>query len=331
MQKDREMEKLKQEEEEAEEQRQLAAAISAERDRRDAEEKQEAYMKSQQAESPAAELERKKAERRAVNEFLMQEEANRTALEAKAVLDAITAERAQNYAAQKMKREAFLSDMNSFSQTIEGEAAKVSQARTASASSAIYQQYRTPAVRFEDQSSTTYDPITRSQYEVSSSNNDSTGWDENIDSHATRQEGVSSFKELTSSLFAANNMNTASNARQSSEVDNNCGHRDIWGENTAYSNIHGNREVEGFTGHNESGRNNFQDVKTHRTNENNQNRSRTPVEEVEEEEGMGGAASISNILTMDERKVLSVEQRVAWKALQADLTTRRKGALIVPL
>ena len=41
--------------------------------------------------------------------------------------------------------------------------------------------------------------------------------------------------------------------------------------------------------------------------------------------GMGGATSISNILTIDERRELSVEQKVAWRALQADLTTRRKG------
>ena len=141
-----------------------------------------------------------------------------------------------------------------------------------------------------------------------------------------------SFKELTSSLFAANsantaanNANTASNMRQSSEVDNRGEHRDIWGECTSFSNVHGNRAVEAFTGHAGSNRNNYQEDTMRRSNDNSQNKSRMSVEEVEEEEGMGGAASISNILTMDERKELSVEQRVAWKALQADLTTRRKG------
>ena len=43
-----------------------------------------------------------------------------------------------------------------------------------------------------------------------------------------------------------------------------------------------------------------------------------------EDEGTGGDKSISNILTKDERRVLSPQQRAAWKALQADLTSRRK-------
>ena len=43
-----------------------------------------------------------------------------------------------------------------------------------------------------------------------------------------------------------------------------------------------------------------------------------------EDEGTGGDKSISNILTKDERRVLSPQQRAAWRALQADLTSRRK-------
>jgi hypothetical protein len=58
----------------------------------------------------------------------------------------------------------------------------------------------------------------------------------------------------------------------------------------------------------------------------NDNEGEVEVED-EEEEGTGGADSISNILTIEERKVLSPQQRAAWRALQADMSTRRQGEM----
>jgi hypothetical protein len=42
-------------------------------------------------------------------------------------------------------------------------------------------------------------------------------------------------------------------------------------------------------------------------------------------EGSGLPGGLSCILTEQERKNLNPQQRAAWRALQADLTTRRKG------
>ena len=44
----------------------------------------------------------------------------------------------------------------------------------------------------------------------------------------------------------------------------------------------------------------------------------------DEEEGEGGDESISNVLTRDERRNLTATERAYWRALQADLTTRRR-------
>ena len=49
-----------------------------------------------------------------------------------------------------------------------------------------------------------------------------------------------------------------------------------------------------------------------------------PEVEEEEEEGMGADESISNVLTMEERRALTPQDRAAWRALQLDLTTRRR-------
>lgn len=48
------------------------------------------------------------------------------------------------------------------------------------------------------------------------------------------------------------------------------------------------------------------------------------VEEDEEEEGTGALESISNILTREERRTMTTDQKASWKAKQADLHTRRK-------
>eukprot|EP01038_Epipyxis_sp_PR26KG_P006988 gene6988-9550_t len=44
----------------------------------------------------------------------------------------------------------------------------------------------------------------------------------------------------------------------------------------------------------------------------------------EEEEGMGDPDSLSHILTLEERRTLTVAQKATWKAKQNDLTSRRK-------
>jgi len=46
--------------------------------------------------------------------------------------------------------------------------------------------------------------------------------------------------------------------------------------------------------------------------------------EDEEDEGTGELSSLSNILTKDERRNLTAEQKESWRAKAADLTTRRK-------
>lgn len=49
-----------------------------------------------------------------------------------------------------------------------------------------------------------------------------------------------------------------------------------------------------------------------------------PVAEDLEEEGTGDPESISNILTLEERKTMTVEQKATWRAKQADLSNLRK-------
>lgn len=46
--------------------------------------------------------------------------------------------------------------------------------------------------------------------------------------------------------------------------------------------------------------------------------------EDEEEEGTGEAGSISNVLTLEERRKLTLAQKETWRAKQADLTEKRK-------
>jgi hypothetical protein len=55
------------------------------------------------------------------------------------------------------------------------------------------------------------------------------------------------------------------------------------------------------------------------------------VEDEDFEDGLGdiNKSSISHFLTKEERKTLSAEQRAAWRALQQDMTSKRKGKLIL--
>lgn len=49
-----------------------------------------------------------------------------------------------------------------------------------------------------------------------------------------------------------------------------------------------------------------------------------PVAEEDEEEGTGGIDSISNILTLEERRTMTTAQKEKWKVKQGDLSQRRK-------
>lgn len=52
--------------------------------------------------------------------------------------------------------------------------------------------------------------------------------------------------------------------------------------------------------------------------------ARRPMNEDDEEEGTGSSTSISNILTVEERRAMTEAQKASWRAKQADLTTHRK-------
>jgi hypothetical protein len=308
------------EEEEAEEKRQVAAAITAERIQREAElmaqekayreriEEEEAEEKRQVAAAITAERIQREAE---------QVKLEKAQLENSAVLDEIIAEKARKADAQRLKREAFLTDTNAFSETIEQEAARVSRERLLSANGTICEQYKIPAVRFCDETSQhSYQPLAppSNTGKICSSSD----WDE--DSRSSDADTSHSFKELTSSLFAAN---SASTERHSDRGNRN----DIWGDRRDYPNVNSAANVTAQRAES------YRREHNHEYGANERHGASVPTvsqtEEEEEEEGMGGATSISNILTIDERRELSVEQKVAWRALQADLTTRRKGRCYV--
>jgi chemotaxis protein histidine kinase CheA len=264
LQKDQDEKRRAVEEKEADEQRQLAASISSERERCEAE-------KLQRADALASQ----------------------TLPKLDPALDHLAVEKAKKAELQRLKREAFLSDMNAFSHAIEEEAGKAALGRKVSANSAICDLYSSSAGSVKTAPALQFDSI----------------------SHPLEKTTVpNSFSELTSSLFAANSASGGSK-------DASLGGRraagkgvDIWGESSEVPipNRAANVTV------NPSGRQKRELAVCEYSDRRN-------GRDDEFEDGTGGATSISNILTKDERMVLSTEQRVAWRALQADLTTRRKG------
>ena len=271
LQKDQDEKKRAMEEKEAEEQRQLAASISSERERCEAERLQRADAMASQ-----------------------------TLPKLDPVLDYLAVEKAKKTELQRLKREAFLSDMNAFSHAIEEEAGKAALGRNVSANSAICDQYSSSAGSVKTAPAMQFDSI----------------------SHPLEKTTVpNSFSELTSSLFAAN---SASGGSKDASLD---GRRaagkgtDIWGESSEVPSI--NRAANVTV--NPSGRQKRELAVSEYSDRRNGREVSEFDDDEEEDEGTGGAASISNILTKDERMVLSTEQKVAWRALQADLTTRRKG------
>jgi actin-related protein len=271
IQKDQDEKKRAMEEKDAEEQRQLAASISSERERCEAERLQRTDALASQ-----------------------------TLPKLDPVLDHLAVEKAKKAELQRLKREAFLSDMNAFSHAIEEEAGKAALGRNLSANSTICDQYSSSAGSVKTAPALQFDSI----------------------SHPLeRTVALNSFSELTSSLFAAN---SASGVSKDASLD---GRRaagkgvDIWGESTEVPIL--NRAANVTV--NPSGRQKRELAVSEYSDRRNGREVSDFEDDEEEDEGTGGAASISNILTKDERMVLSTEQKVAWRALQADLTTRRKG------
>ena len=312
--------RLKIEEEEAEEKRQVAVAINAERVRRETEQIMMENAQRLRVEEAEAEAEEKRQVAVAINaervrretEQIMMEKVQR---ENNAVLDEIIAEKARKADAQRLKREAFLNDTNAFSETIEQEAARASRERPLSANGTVCEQYKIQSVRFSDEQSLhSYQPL-------APPSDSSTDWDEDL--RRSDADTSHSFKELTSSLLAANSASTERNIDRGNRSD-------IWGDRKDYPNVNSAANV---TAQRAESYRREQDHE-YASNERQGARSRVSetaqaqTDEEEEEEGMGGATSISNILTIDERRELSVEQKVAWRALQADLTTRRKGKTV---
>jgi hypothetical protein len=271
IQKDQDVKMRAMEEKEEEEQRQLAASISIERERCEAE-------KLQRADALASQ----------------------TLPKLDPVLDHLAVEKAKKAELQRLKREAFLNDMNAFSHAIEEEAGKAALGRNVSANSTICDQYSSSAGSFKTATALQFDSL----------------------SHPLeRTIAPNSFSELTSSLFAAN---SASGVTRDASLD---GRRaagkgvDIWGESSEVPIL--NRAANVTV--NPSGRQKRELAVSEYSDRRNGREATEFEDDEEEDEGTGGAASISNILTKDERMVLSTEQKVAWRALQADLTTRRKG------
>ena len=115
---ERESDRIRIEAEDAEEQRQLMLAISAEKSRR--EEDRLRLLET-------ARLER---EREAEEELIRQRE-REVQQERETVVDDASSEMARKAEVQRLKREAFLKDMNAFSQTIEEEAERAASGRRA--------------------------------------------------------------------------------------------------------------------------------------------------------------------------------------------------------
>ena len=314
---ERESDRIRIEAEDAEEQRQLMLAISAEKSRR--EEDRLRLLET-------ARLER---EREAEEELIRQRE-REVQQERETVVDDASSEMARKAEVQRLKREAFLKDMNAFSQTIEEEAERAASGRRAAEerSSGQYARSTVPI-------STSVNPFDESppQFNYETENNSDS---ENVERSEERteertarfedEEVPGSFNELTSSLFAAN-ASTSNSVKNRNTENNKLNDENIFGESEDYSRISraGNLAASQINGNKRN---------IHSQNNENTNMSRegmrteSPPHDDEEEEGMGGASSISNILTIDERKILSPQQKVAWRALQADLTTRRKGVYI---
>ena len=315
------------EEEEEEAQRQIAIAICEERARREVEREEEERREQQRKRADEAkEIEEKARE---------DEDRRLTETQIDVEVDELTAEKARKAELQRLKREAFLKDMNAFSQSIEEEARKASTGGvvdnhyvdifgSALAPQTVTNSLSTTTVNpFDDDEpplefNHTSPPAKKEKGSVRFSDNDEDDGD-----------GPGSFRELTSSLFAANANNTpTTNEKETGENrkirDNN---ENIWGESDDYTRISRASNLAASQPSNQNKRDNGNN--NYHNNHNSNNNGRNDVsQEDEEEEGSGVASSISNILTKDERKFLSVQQKVAWKALQADLTTRRKGNLV---
>ena len=266
------------EEKEADDQRQLAASISSERERCEAERLQR-----------------------------VDAQASQTLPKLDPFLDSIALEKNKKAELQRLKREAFLKDMNAFSHAIEEEAGKAALGRNVSENSTICDRYSSGAGNSRTDLKDKFDNL---PLPVDFTPQENSG---------LKKMGVSnSFSDLTSSLFAANRSSDATSDGRKGVGKGT----DIWGESTDVPHINSAANVTV----NPSGR----QKRELAASEYSDRRSGREISEFEdddeeEDEGMGGATSISNILTKDERMVLSIQQKVAWRALQADLTTRRKG------
>ena len=232
-------------------------------------------------------------------------------------IDENTAEIIRKAEVQRLKREAFLKDMNAFSQSIEEEAKRASR-RGGEREDQHADLFRSgPASDGLTFSSSAVNPFDADEPPLEFIADSQAQKDRRTVRFNEKEEVPGSFKDLTSSLFAANAMTeeglTGDNRRVRGDNDN------IWGDSEDYTRISRASNLAASLPPPQIKRDGGSTNQKYNTGRNES------LLEDEEEEGSGGASSISNILTKDERKVLSVQQKVAWKALQADLTTRRKG------
>lgn len=301
-----------------EEDKRLTEVAAAEKSRKFEQLQEDLEKQRRKMEKEEDEEEEKRKLAAAINTERIQRDAEllfeKAQQENRALVDEISAEKTRKANAQRLKREVFLNDVNAFSETIEQQAARSSGVRQLSANGAVCEQYKIQSVRFADE------PPSFS-HQPPSPHADTPRIRSSSDADAPH-----SFNELTSSLFAANSASTAAHIERNGDRGNRS---DIWGDRRDYPNINSAANVTAQRAES------YRREQEHQS-ENEQEQSErhdgggdevSQTDEEEEEEGMGGASSISNILTIDERRELSVEQKVAWRALQADLTTRRKGAL----
>jgi colicin import membrane protein len=289
---------LRQEAEE-EEARQLAETVAAEKARLEQQRQEEEEERQREA---AAEAEREQEERRCRLQQAELEAATLAAAE-----DEATAEKRRKAEAQRKKREAFLSDVNTFSQTVEDDAQRATDRRQGDQSTAgmtdelnqLNEGFKPPASSemfaetplFE----TAFQPVTEPPPAPVEEAQDA----------AVRIGAGSSFDELTSSLFAANN--SAANASAQANA-----HTADVSEKAETKSAESVSRLAAIGG----GDLLPTQTQTHASASASAAQADNDDDDDNEEEGMGGDRSISNILTKAERQVLSPQQKAAWCALQ---------------
>jgi hypothetical protein len=308
----------------------LADIIAAEKARRAAARAEEERLEREAAEAEAAAEAELRNRRMAEAAVLAQSAASEES-------DALLSQR-RAAEEQRRKREMFLASMDTFAQS----AAEYSQ-QTSTASrqglfgddDALTGQFRHIADQHVANTSRTtvpnlfappveepYRPAAHADIGDVPRNSGLFQQDDRNDSNApislVSRGDANNFAQLTSSLFAANN--SAADAQLFGAVPQREPEANPWGAPETATVDYSNQGQSS----NESPLRLPTGIGARRGSGPTSAPQQVTFAEVEEEEGTGAAESISNILTIEQRRALSPQQAAAWKALQADLSTRRQ-------